>query len=83
MNKENVYHWGATQAIMEIFRRRNKSPDMRRLVERREALARPGMMRRKYGPQSQRTAVFAPSRPNKRNREKRPEIDAESTQGVV
>ena len=34
MNRENLYHWGATREIMEIIRRRNKSPETRRLVER-------------------------------------------------
>ena len=46
-NRENLYHWGATREIMEILRRRNKSPETRRFVERREALARPGTMRRR------------------------------------
>ena len=59
MNRENLYHWGATREIMEIIRRRNKSPETRRLVERREALARPGTMRRRYDPQSQRM-IFTP-----------------------
>ena len=48
MNRENLYHWGATREIMEIIIRRNKSPETRRLVEMREALARPGTMRRWY-----------------------------------
>ena len=61
---------------MEIIRRRNKSPETRRLVERRETLARTGIMRRRYNPQSQRT-IFALSRPNKRSREEIAEINAE------
>ena len=64
---------------MEIIGRRNKSPETRRLVERREALARPGTMQRRYDPQSQRM-IFTPSRPNKRSREEIAEIDAELTQ---
>ena len=79
MNRENLYHWGATREIMEIIRRRNKSPETRRLVERREALARHGTMRRRYDPQSRRM-IFTPSRPNKRSREEIAEIDAELTQ---
>ena len=79
MNRENLYHWGATREIMEIKRRRNKSPETRRVVERREALARPGTMRRRYDRQSQRM-IFTPSRPNKRSREEIAEIDAELTQ---
>ena len=63
MNRENLYHWGATREIMAIIIRRNKSPETRRLVERRKALARPGTMRRRYDPQSQRM-IFTPSRPN-------------------
>ena len=79
MNRENLYHWGATRETMEIIRRRNKSPETRRLVERREALARPGTMRRRYDPQSQRM-IFTPSRPNKRSWEEIAELDAELTQ---
>ena len=81
MNRENLYHWGASGEIMEIIRRRNKSPETRRLVERRETLARPGTMRRRYDPQSQRT-IFAPSRPNKRSREEIAKIDAELTHRI-
>ena len=79
MNRENLYHWGATREIMEIIRRGNKSPETRRLVERREALAKPGTMRRRYDPQSQRM-IFTPSRPKNRSREEIAEIDAELTQ---
>ena len=63
---------------MEIIRRRKKSPEPRRLVERREALAKPGTMRRRYDTQSQRI-IFTPSRRNKRSREKIAEVDAELT----
>ena len=79
MNRENLYHWGATREIMDIIRKRNKSPETRRLVERREALAKPGTMRRRYDTQSQRL-IFTPSQPNKRSREEIAEIDAELTQ---
>ena len=61
---------------MDIVRRRNNSPETRRLVEQRNALSRPGTLRRRYDNQIQRT-VFAPSRPNKRSREEIAEIDAE------
>ena len=64
---------------MEIIRRRNKSPETRRLVERREALAKPGTMRRRYDTQSQKM-IFTPSRPNKRSRQEIAEIDTELTQ---
>ena len=47
-------------------------------VERREMLTRPGNMRRRYDPQSQRP-MFAQSRPNKTSWEKIAEIDAELT----
>ena len=40
------------------------------------ALSRPGILRRRYNHQTQRT-VFAPSRPNKRSTEEIAEIDAE------
>ena len=45
-------------------------------IEQRNALSRPGTLRRRYDHQTQRT-VFAPSRPNKRSREEIAEIDAE------
>ena len=61
---------------MDIFRRRNNSPQTRRLVDQRIALSRPGTLRRRYDHQSQRT-IFAPSRPNKRSREEIAEINAE------
>ena len=61
MNRENLYHWGATREIIEIIRRRNMSPETRRLFERRETLTRSRTMRRRYDPQSRRT-LFAPSR---------------------
>ena len=61
---------------MNIVRRRNNSPETRRLEEQRNALSRPGMLRRRYDHQTQRT-VFARSRPSKRSREEVVEIDAE------
>ena len=76
MDRENFYQWGATREIMDIIRRRNNSPETRRLVEQRNALSRPGTLRRRYDTQTQRT-IFAPSRPNKRSREEIAEIDAE------
>ena len=76
MDRENIYHWGATREVMDIIRRQNNSPETRRLVEQRNALSRPGTLRRRYDHQTQRT-VFAPSRPNKRSREEIAEIDAE------
>ena len=76
MDRENFYHWGATRKIMEIIRRRNNSPETRRLVDQRIALSRPGTLRRRYDHQSQRT-IFAPSRPNKKSREEIVDIDAE------
>ena len=76
MDRENFYHWGATREIMEIIRRRNNSPETHRLIDQRNALSRPGTLRRRYDHYTQRT-VFAPTRPNKRSREKIAEIDAE------
>ena len=62
--------------MKEIIRRREKSPETRRLVERRLEMARPGMMRRRYDQNAQRT-IWVPSRPNKRSREEIAEIDGE------
>ena len=79
MDRDNFYHWGAKREIMEIIRKRNKSPETRRLVELRNNLSRPGTLRRRYDPLTQRT-IFAPTRPNKRSREEIAEIDAELLQ---
>ena len=79
MDRDNFYHWGATRKITEIFRRRNESPETRRLVELRNNLSMPGTLRRRYDPHTQRT-IFAPTRPNKRSREEIAEIDAELLQ---
>ena len=79
MDRDNFYHWGATREIMEIIRRRNKSPETRRLVDLRNNLSKPGTLRRRYDPHTQRT-IFAPTRPNKRSREEIAEIDAELIQ---
>ena len=79
MDRDNFYHWGATRKIMEIIRRRNKSPETRRLVDLRNNLSKPGTLRRRYDPHTQRT-IFAPTRPNKRSREEIAEIDAELIQ---
>ena len=79
MDRDNFYHWGATREIMEIIRRRNKSPKTRRLVDLRNNLSKPGTLRRRYDPHTQRT-IFAPTRPNKRSREEIAEIDAELIQ---
>ena len=76
MDRETFYHWGATREITEIIRRRNNSPETRRLIDQRNELSRPGTLRRRYDHYTQRT-VFAPSRPNKRSREEIAEIDAE------
>ena len=73
MDRE-YFHWGATTEIMEIIQRREKSTETRRLVDRRLEIARPGMMRRRYDQNAQRT-IWVPSRPNKRSREEIAEID--------
>ena len=46
-DQDNFYQWGATREIMEIIRRRNNSPETRRLVEQRNALPRPATLRRR------------------------------------
>ena len=66
---------------MDIIRRRNISPETRRLVEQRNNLFRPGSLRRRYDNQTQRTIV-PPSRPSKRSREQIAEIDAELIRGA-
>ena len=75
----DYFHWGATAEIMQTIQRREKSPETRRLVERRLEIARPGTMRRRYDQNAQRT-IFVPSRPNKRSREEIAEIDGQLIQ---
>ena len=53
-NFENLYHGGAIGVHSAIFRRRSNSPEARKLVEKRDTLARQGVMRRRYDPQLQR-----------------------------
>ena len=79
MERDIIFNTGATRQIMDIIRRRNKSPETHRLVELRNALSKPGTLRRRYDPHIQRK-IFAPTRPNKRSREEIAEIDAEMLQ---
>ena len=72
----DYFHWGATAEIMEIIRKRRKSPETFRLVERRLEISRPGTMRRKFDMNAQRQ-IWVTSRPNKRSREEIAEIDGE------
>ena len=48
MDRETFYPCGATREIMDIIRKRNNSPETRRLVEQRNNLSRPGTLRRRY-----------------------------------
>ena len=73
MARDNYCHFNKN--IMEIARRRNNSPETRRLIEQRNTLSHPGT-RRRYGHHTQRT-VFAPSRPNKKSRKEIAKFDAE------
>ena len=70
------FHWGATAEFMEIIRRRRKSPETLRLVERRLKIPRPGTMPRKFDSTAPRQ-IWVPSRPNKRSSEEIAEIDGE------
>ena len=72
----DYFHWGATAEKMEIIRRRRKSPETLRLVERRLEISRPGTLRRKFDINAQRQ-IWVPSRPNKRSRQEIAEIDGE------
>ena len=72
----DYFHWGGTAEIKEIIRRRRKSPETLRLVERRMETSRPGTMRRKFDLNAQ-SQIWVPSRPNKRSRKKFAEIDGE------
>ena len=72
----DCFHWGATAEIMEIIRRRRRSSETLRLVERRLEISRSGTMRRKFDMNAQRQ-IWVPSRPNKRSRKKIVEIGGE------
>ena len=76
MDRENFYHWGATRETMANIRLRNNSPETRRLVEQRNALSRPGTLRRRYDHQKPKNNIRAVPT-NKRSREEIAEIDAE------
>ena len=76
MDRDNFHHWEATGERMDIIKRRNNRPETRRLVKQRNALFRPGTLRRRYDQQTQ-TTIFAPSRPHKRSKQEIAEIDAE------
>ena len=75
----DYFHWGATAEIMQIIQRKEKSPETRRLVERRLEIARPGTMRRRYDQNAQRT-IWVLSRPSKRSREKIADINGQLIQ---
>ena len=72
----DYFQWGATAEIMAIIRRRRKSPETLRVVERWLEISRPGTMRRKFDMNAQRQ-MWVPSRPNKRSHEEIAEIDGE------
>ena len=61
---------------MEIIRKRRKSPETPRLVERRLGISRPGTMLRKFDMNAQRQ-IWVPSRPNKKRREEIAEINGD------
>ena len=73
----DYFHWGAIAEIMEIIRRRRKSPEPIRLVKVwRLEFSRPGTMRRKFDMNTQRQ-IWVSSRPKKRSRVEIGEIDGE------
>ena len=75
MDRENFYHWG-TPVRLWISSDPENSPETRKLIEQRNALSRPGALRRRYDHRTQRT-VFAPYRLNKRSREEIAEINVD------
>ena len=72
----DYFHWGATAEVMKIVRRREKSPETRRLVEGRLEIARPGTILQSKCAKNN----LGPLRPNKRSREEIAEIDSELIQ---
>ena len=73
------FHWGATAETMQIIQKTEKSPETRKLVERRLEIARPGTVRRRYDQNAQRT-TWVPSRPSKRSTEEIADIDGQLIQ---
>ena len=61
---------------MEVIRKRRKSPETLRLVERWLKISRPRAMKRKFDLNAQRQ-ISVLSSPNKRNRDERAELDGE------
>ena len=80
MDRKVFTIWARHGRLWKQYRRETKA---RRgmLVEQRKTLSKPGTLRRRYDPHSQRT-IIAPSRPNKHSREQISELDAELQQGA-
>ena len=72
MDKNN-YHWGATSEIMQIIRKRDNSPDTKKLVERRIEIVKPGTMRIKRD--NNGNEHWTPRRPDANGRREVVEID--------
>ena len=64
MDRDKFYHWSTTREIMEIIRRRNKSPVTRRRVELRNASSNPGTLRRRYDRTHNRQSSHLPNQTN-------------------
>ena len=48
MDRENLYHCGATRTIMQTIRRRKNIPETRRLIYQRIKLSQSGTLPRQY-----------------------------------
>ena len=73
MDANNNYHWGATPEIMKIIRRKDNSPETKKLVERRIEIVKPGTMRIKRD--SHGGEHWTPRRPDANGRREVVEID--------
>ena len=64
-NRDNQlkYNWGADDEIMRIVKRRDNSPEIREIAERRIELTKPGHMRSKWHKKPDRE-ILLPRRPN-------------------
>ena len=73
MDANNNYHWAATTEIMKIIKRRDNSPETKKLVERRIQIVKPGTMRIKRD--NHGGEHWTPRRPDANGRREVVEID--------
>ena len=58
MDKNEIFHCGATPSITHVIRRRDNSPEMVRLIDRGLKIWRSGVMRRRYDMNTKQLLYF-------------------------